>query len=321
MKIREFSKFKYKKGFTLIELLLVIAIISILAAVGIMSYRRYFQVNRIDKVAISIQHVLEGAMAFYVDKSEWPADRDCDGSGGDIHEFVDNYLPNANYKSYYGTDFCWEKAGDTSKLFWVAVKIPGDGTDNLNVAKRLAARLPNAIVTSTPDSDDSPAPACDATDCYVRAEITVPGVSSNAQQSVSLAATGDCHPGVPTPNASRTGSCTDASSGGQQQYSISFKACSANATPNLRINPNYVVVPRSHNGYNLVGMNATPGTCTTTPDAQGKETCPATLYVSVCTPNGRHDCSESNIKSMGGQVGASYLITCISNNSRGSSSG
>ncbi len=303
-----------QKAFTLIELLLVIAIISILAAVGILSYRRYFQVNRIDKVAIGMQHVLEAAMAFYVDKNEWPAQHRCENQDPDQQDFIDNYLPNANYKSYFGTDYCWQAAGNADpapRLFWVALKIPGEQTDRLTIAKRIAARLPNAITTSDPESTDSLAPPCDDSACYVRAEITVPGASTNAVASMSLAASGDCHTGTTTPNASKTGDCRDTSPAGLQYYTIHFNPCPVNTTPDLRINPNFIMLPRSHNGYGLVTVNATEQTCTPAADPDsGKEHCTAAVTVTACIPNTRHNCSEKNIKAMGGQAGASYIVTC-----------
>lgn len=302
-------------GFTLIELLLVIAVISVLAAVGIMSFRRSFQENRIDKVAIGMQHVLEAAMAYYVDQNEWPANHACDGTGGDTTDFVTNYLPNSNTKSFYGTDYCWEKAGDTNRLFWVAVKIPGDGVENLAVAKRLAARLPNAIATNDPDTTTIPAPACDASDCFVRAEITVPGTASNNIQQSSIAATGECH-GTSTPNAANTGTCTDSSSGGQQQYSITFPACASGTEPSLNVSPNYIELPHTQTGYTLQGMQAMPGTCTTTADPSGLESCSVAVAVTVCKPNGPNNCSEVNIKGLGGQAGASYIVSCVKHSTR-----
>lgn len=307
------------RAFTLVELLLVIAVISILAAVGIMSYRRYFQVNRIDKVAISMQHVLEAAMAFYVDNDAWPSDNSCDGPGPTQQEFINNYLPNASYRSYYGTNYCWEAAGniDPKRLFWVALNIPGAGSDRINIAKRLASRLPNAITTSDPASPDPTPPPCDNNNCYVRAEITVPGASTNAVQSVSLAASGDCHSNTTTPNASNTGSCADTSSSGTQQYTITFDSCPVGTAPNLRINPNFITVPRTHVGPVLSDIAASPGSCTSVADpSTGQERCDAQITVTVCTPNGRHDCLEKNIKLLGGQVGASYMVACVSSHNK-----
>ena len=306
------------EGFTLIELLLVIAIISILAALGIMSYRRYFQVNRIDKVAVSMQHVLEAAMAFYVDQSKWPDPRGCGASGSDQDDFITDYLPNANYKSYYGTDFCWKEPQDTKHLFWVAVEVPGDSDGKIHIAKRLAARLPNAITTSEPDDPISQSPPpCTDSKCYVRAEITVPGVSTNSIAGMTLAASGDCRTAETV--AGVTGNCEDTSTSGQQDYRISFTACPEGTTPTLRINPNFITVPSAHTGYVLAEINAVESSCTQSPDSSGNESCLARAIVASCNSNGRHDCVDTDIKSFGGKAGASYMVTCNTHDNRGGS--
>lgn len=302
------SRIKFNKAFTLIELLLVIAVASILAAVGIMSYRRYFEANRIDKVAISMQHVLEAAMAFYVDRSKWPQNHDCDGSGVIQQDFLNNYLPNRSYESYYGTNFCWQSAGDTQRLFWVAVQIPEEGDETLSIAKRLAARLPNAVATSDPDASDPTSNPCTQNQCYVRAEITVPGMSSNAVSDMTLAAIGDCR----TNQIIRSGSatCTDTSDPGNQKYRIDFKACPAGMKPNLRISPNFIQFPTSGVGWAISQMQAASAEdCTEAADVDGNEQCNAVVNVNVCTDILK--CAPKNLKSFGGSsVGASYVVSC-----------
>ena len=64
-------------GFTLVELLLVIAVVSIMTAIGISTYRRHFQSTRAEKVSLEIQQVLEAAMAYHTDQGQWPAQRIC----------------------------------------------------------------------------------------------------------------------------------------------------------------------------------------------------------------------------------------------------
>ncbi len=305
------------RGFTLVELLLVIAVMSILTAVGVMSYRRYFQANRLDKVAISMQHVLEAAMAFYVDNNTWPEDHHCVNPGPVQENFINNYLPNANYKSYYGSDFCWQAAGavDPKRLFWVAVLIPGDGNENVNIAKRLAARLPNAITTNDPSSTQIPAPECDSTACYVKAEITVPGSSSNALAGMTVLASGDCHAGQETP--SLTSVCQDSAVATEQRYQIHFPACPAGTLPALTITPNFITLPRSHTGFTLAAIAAAAMSCTHEPDpVSHQEQCMGKVEVDACVANGRDDCVPRNIKSLGGQVGASYIVTCSGLTSR-----
>ena len=295
-------------AFTLIELLLVIAVASILAAVGIMSYRRYFKANRIDKVAISMQHVLEAAMAFYVDKSKWPNNRSCNSPGPDQQDFVDNYLPNKNYQSYYGTDFCWEEAGNTHRLFWVAVQIPEEGDETVNIAKRLASRLPNAITTSDPDANDPEGNPCTDSHCFVRAEITVPGVSSNAVTDMTLAAIGDCRTNQTI--HSGTATCYDTSDSGNQKYKVEFKACPVGMTPNLRISPNFISFPLSGVGWVINKMQAySTGDCTAAVDANQNEHCDAVVDVSICSDLLK--CNLHNAKEFAGvSVGASYVVSC-----------
>lgn len=300
-----------RRAFTLIELLLVIAVISIMTAMGILSYRRFFETNRLDKVAIGMQHVLEAAMVFHVDHNKWPEAKNCDSSAVDDDSFVTQYLPNANYQSDLGTNFCWNTAGS---LFWVAVKIEGDSAKARTLAQRLAARLPNAISTNDPASTELPAPACDDAECYVRTEITVPGSSSNQAAAQGLAAMGDCKTGQTIVSA--TGQCEDVSSATHQYYRISFNACSTGAEPVITVTPNFVELPRSHTGYKVVTLQAqgmTQQACTNTPDSKGKESCQAAVTVTVCLPNGIHDCKTRDIYTMKGLEGASYVVSCIEN--------
>lgn len=299
------------KAFTLIELLLVIAVVSIIAALGLLSYRRYFESNRIDKVAISMQHVLEAAMAYYVDHRKWPAAQGCGGLY-EVDEFVQDYLPNANAKSYYGSNFCWDDAGagksattpNQGRLFWTALKVPG--SNQLAIAKRLAARLPNAITTSEPDSDEIPAPACNDENCYVRAEITIPGTSSNAVSGSAIVAAGECHTGQSTATLMGTGECRDVSSSSNQLYSITAKACPVGTSPVLSINPNFISMPSGDTGLKIHAMSARQLSCQQ--QANDHTICTATVEVTTCT---KHNCVLKNIKNFAGTAaGASYLLIC-----------
>lgn len=291
-------------AFTLIELLLVIAVASILTAIGIMSYRRYFQVNRIDKVAISMQHVLEAAMAYYVDNSKWPATV----AGSERENFIDNYLPNRSDKSYYGSDFQWGVSGIGQHLFWVAVQIPVQGDETITTAKRLAARLPNAITTSDPETDDPAQTPCTNQQCYVRAEITVPGLQSQQQSQVTLAAIGDCKTGQTV--QSGTATCFDQSDAGNQKYRIEFKSCPEGMQPNLRINPNFISFPSSNVGWAISQIKAVSlDDCSQFADTKGNEACDAVVNVDVCTDILK--CRPKDVKNFAGAtVGASYVISC-----------
>lgn len=308
-------------AFTLIELLLVIAVLSIISALGIMSYRRYFQAKRIDKVAIGMQHVLQAAMSYYVDhNATWPQAHDCGDSAADTSDFVTTYLPNGRYRSYFGSDYCWQDAGAGTaprqhRLFWVAVSVPGKSPDNVAIAKQLAGRLPNAIATSDPSSaNDTPAPVCTEDHCFVRAEITVPGLGAQHNSSTGLAAAGNCEQGTTTPNE-MGGNCADqvVSDLNNQGYRISFKACPSSMHPDIVVDPNFVSLPRSHNGSSLVTLSAKGDTCDTTVDTSGNETCTVSVVATICVGNGPHNCKEANVKNYGGSVGASYIISCVPN--------
>lgn len=303
------------RAFTLIELLLVIAVISIIAALSLLGYRRYFEANRIDKVAISMQHMLEAAMAYYVDHNKWPPAHSC-GAANDQDDFVQDYVPNSDVKSYFGGNFCWHDAGagvsdvtpGSGRLFWTAVNIPMLGTERLTVAQRLAARLPNAVTTSTPQSDEIPLPACNDQNCYVRAEITVPGTSTNVMTASTIAAVGECHTNQTV--LSTAGDCRDISDSGNQRYHITSKACPLGTKPVLSITPNFIVMPpNSQSGFKMTQMNAQALSC-----SQDSEhsMCDAKVTVTTCAkPN---KCSEPrDIKTYSGTaVGASYIFICYS---------
>lgn len=307
------TTYALSNAFTLIELLLVIAIISILAAVGVMTYRQSFQTNRVDTVSIEMQHVLEAAMAFYVDTGAWPTEQPC-GSILETNTFVTNYLPNANAMSSLGNQFCWNQAGgSTNRLFWVAVEVPGNATDSLATATRIAGHLPNAIITSAPDQPDIPAAPCTASACFARAEVTVPGTSTNAAGGLTIAATGDCKTGQTVANTG--GGVCDGSQSPltSQTYQISFKACTA-GHPILTVAPNFISYPETDGGYFPATSNAYSTGCSNMPDSSGKETCEVTVSVTACT--NPHSCVPIDIRNFyqfGDHTtteGASYLVSC-----------
>lgn len=290
-------------AFTLIELLLVIAIISIMAAISVMAYRQSFQTNRVDAVSIEMQHALEAAMAFYVDTGSWPTAQPC-GSSLITNTFVTNYLPNGNAVSPFGNEYCWAQTGSTNRLFWVAVQVPGNPTDSLATATRIAGRLPNAVTTSAPDQPDIPAQACTDSICYVRAEITVPGSSTNTSSGLTIAATGDCKIDQTIANTGG-GNCTyNGTSAGHPLYQISFAAaaCPTNAQPVLTIMPNFIVITTSGTGYGTRDMSAY-GTGTCTSSINNQEICNAQVDVDVCSGG---SCSPYPAQ----QAGASYIVVC-----------
>lgn len=316
MKHKHLSK---HAGFTLIELLLVIAVLSIIAAAGIMQYRRSFKENRAEKVAIGMQHVLEAAMSFYIDKGKWPESLAC-GDTPEVNDFIQDYLPNGETTSPMGGTYCWQDTGagtqaQQHRLFWVSIKVPGEAESVQAMANRIAARLPNAITTNDPTSTQQPAPACTHDACYVRAEVTVPGAGS-ASAGSNVVAAGSCQPGK-TIHAG-TANCQDVSTSNQQLYHITFKACPASTQAQLTISPNYVRSPNSSLGFYLTNFTAAQlGTCTKQPDSNDHESCRAQVIAETCKLDRHGHCQQTDIKQLGGASGASYLVMCQPVNKRG----
>lgn len=309
---------KVQTGFTLIELLLVIAILSIIVSLGILQYRRSFLANRVEKTAIGMQHVLEAALSFYVDKNAWPDALAC-GDTPTATDFIQDYLPNGETKSPMGASYCWQDTGagtqpQQHRLFWVALKVPGEADSARATANQIAARLPNAITTSEPTSDEQPAPSCTDDACYVRAEVTVPGSGSPSGGS-NIVAAGSCQPGK-TIHAG-TANCQDVSTSNQQLYHITFKACPASTQAQLTVSPNFVQMPSSKLDFYLSNLSAMQiNTCTTQPDDRGQEACQAQVIAQTCKPNRHGYCQQTDVKQLGGASGASYLVMCQPVNKR-----
>lgn len=132
------------RAFTLIEMMLVIALIAVLATIGINAYQKTAEQSKIDKSALQMQTLLQAGMAYYVDYGCWPdstrSNPDCKVQPPPDFQ---PYIPigarvNGKPASPWGTTYDWLPVnGD--KLFEVytyAVSKP--------IADRLAAKLPNA---------------------------------------------------------------------------------------------------------------------------------------------------------------------------------
>ena len=146
-------------GYTLIELLLVVTVIALIAALGVKTYRDKAASDRINIASLNIQHVLEAGMSYNVaNQGLWPKNNwnPCNPSASaQDKDFVNTYLPNESNQSNFGSPLCWNgddpggdpKLAQQGKRFWVALNVGSDATA-ATTAQRIAARLPNAIITN-----------------------------------------------------------------------------------------------------------------------------------------------------------------------------
>lgn len=316
---------KKQNGFTLIEMMLVIAVVAIMAALGVMAYRRHAVTTRIDKTAIEMQHVLEAALAYNVDQNgKWPEkrfDAACSTTKPEpnSNDFIQNYISNQDVHSSYGSYFCWSPVDDnqSANLFWVALKIPHNDTA---LGNRIAARLPNAILTSNPEKTDQV--ACSGSDCYVRAEVVQPAATSNnVSGSGMVVATGDCPSHNDETNSNHESStCTrnNSYSGKGTEYQIEFAACSDQYMPRVTVFPNQLSFPKdNYPGFTVKDIDAerTSEPCTVTTDDNGKrrQVCNVTVHATTCIGEGPYKCNYIDIANARhpGSVGASYMVACV----------
>lgn len=302
---------KKTQGLTLLEVLLVIALLSIMAAFAIKFVRQRAVTARIDTTSVEMQHVLQAALAYNVDNNKWPDANSalpvCNPAGNaNLTNFLDNYLPNGNYTSRYGDDYCWSEAGATHRLFWVALKAPGN---NAQMAARIASHLPNAITTSDPKNTTVNPPACTAASCYVRAEVAQPG--TNNVQGMMLIAHGICRSNAAIISGKAHCSAGQYTGGrnGVDNFTITFPACPSGLKPELMISPNLINMPsKTDNGFAFSSLEAyQQKACTQIPDANGNEACYPFVHISLCT--GDH-CKLYSIFDLGGSAGATYGIVC-----------
>ena len=147
-----------QRGFTLIELLFVIAIIAVLAMLGISTYQQTAVNTKVKKTALQMQQVLQASMAYYIDDTHqgWPEDGDSKNPGD-----FEPFLPIGASDNPWGSMYSWQASDDKNK-FRVTTNVPVSES----VGKRIAALLPNATVT---------AQASNAT--TITAETAIPGAA------------------------------------------------------------------------------------------------------------------------------------------------
>ena len=229
------------------------------------------------------------------------------GANLQTNTFVTNYLPNANAASPFGNDYCWSQTGGTTnRLFWVAVEVLG--SDSVTLATRIAGHLPNAVATSDPTQPNPPPTCSSGSPCYVRAEITVPGASTNVVSNLTVAATGDCKTGQTIPNTGG-GSCVNSgTAAGYPLYQISFAACTGAEQPVLTIAPNFETFPGLglSTGYTLLDSSAyATSPCSNVPNTNNQELCNAQVQTDLCQGS---PCKLYPVA----QAGASYTVICES---------
>ncbi len=261
-----------QNGYTLIELLLVVTVIALIAALSVKTYRDKAQSDRINIASLNIQHVLESGMSYNVaNNGLWPKKNwsPCN-SGANIDDtvFVQNYLPNESNQSNFGSPLCWngDDPSDTTlaqkaKRFWVAMSV-GSDQSSVNTAARIAARLPNAIITNDPSNESSPPDnkCTEGQTCYVKAVVSIPSASTTNNKTY-VSGAGYCDSNI-SHGTSQSGSgsgvscqrttlatqfpeqaSSDTNIDSLSQYEIDFQ-CKAGEIPDVYVTPNFVRMDR-----------------------------------------------------------------------------
>jgi len=305
---------KYK-GFTLIEILLVIVVLAVIGSLGINMYRKHAQTFRVNKTSIEIQHILEAAMSYNVHNGGvWPTEEPvavCNGAPlPDGDSFINDYLPNGiqGAMSGLGSNFCWGNYPNTQR-FWTALKV----SDKI-LANRIKAKLPNAITTSDPTDAGNNPPVCSDTECYVRAEVTTPGATSQQTGELTVAAVGYCVPtNLPStvllslpniPSTDPSHLCNEVPPTSYPddfaEYNLTIH-CPEGKTPHVFATPHFWT---GGPGVTYFVYTSSDTHCDKTTGV-----CIIKLGGQICTNGDSTSCS-SLVKSKGGAIGATYIAVC-----------
>lgn len=201
-----------RHAYTLIEMMLVIALVAVLATLGISAYQKTTEQSKIDKSALQIQQLLQAGMAYYVDYGCWPAfDPNNNLCKQTPPPDFNPFIPIAGKTSPWGSPYNWGNVDDYGRLFFVSTFAPDQLTAN-----RLAAKLPNAYVQPSGNPQYP---------YMILAEVGVPG-SANTNENFKVLAMGsvtlnpDGTTALPIPYPGRT----DISN---------YPACPSGMDPNL----------------------------------------------------------------------------------------
>ena len=305
----------HPRGYTLIELLLVITVISILSVLAITTYRTHLENQRSDKAALEIQNILAAALAYHVDFEQWPrANSDLSAcQPEDLQDtFITTYLPNQNYRSNYGDNYCWEanSTDNPGPLFWVALQAP------FVTAHRIASQLPNAVIVENP-TQSSPTPCTlQSIHCYVRTEVAQPA-TNNQQPDGQIAGMGYCDPKQPGEQPGSTTTITCKQGTPADRYQIRF-ACPVGKEAQLYIVPNFyqsAALPQASPPTILTVLSAKTynhdnpmlNTCQKERAGNSKYTC----HIKITAQYDKEKYSVVNPrKGSPGMIGAFYIAYC-----------
>ncbi len=307
---------KKNRGFTLIEMLLVITVIAIIASMGIMLLHKNAEDAGINKAAMEVQNILQAAISYNVNNNgSWPIAYLCGSSGVPSSNFV-NYLPNSDYQSHYGMNYCWSQDSTTPR-FWVALPFPG--SEYLK-AQRIAAALPNAYAVTDVNTATPQADLCTGAEstCYLRAEITQPSLQGGGTASGGLAAAGYCKPPEANnnsmnpligsgPNVSCTYQNTVDTS--KTTYNIQFP-CPSGLTGSVVVTPNFLYMGTQNDAahtFSVFLYSMKPGDIQVCNTANNITSCSVDIYVRSTIGSG-----TSILQNTGrpGYVGATYVAYC-----------
>jgi prepilin-type N-terminal cleavage/methylation domain-containing protein len=308
-----------QQGYTLIELLLVIAIISMISAFAIVAYRQNTENNRIDQAALEMQQVLEAAISYNVSSSAgaWPnannALPNCVPPNLN-DDFIKIYLPNQNFISNFGSNFCWDKVTNNPSLFWVALKMPyTDLNRNYQLANRIAAHLPSGVAITDPTQNDVTTYKCttESANCYVRAEVTLPTATGGNGQVVGM---GYCDPSkgkTLQQGSSADVTCTQNSPA--DHYTIKFACPNNGDVGQVYLVPNFYTAAFLGDAdpstiQTTLNAKTETDTCTEIPAGSSQYQC--AIAITALFDSG----SQRVVDARSGTIGATYIAYCTKPN-------